>query len=78
MLTAINDFELLTEADIADLVSLEPKLAPIFEILRDNSLRNLYKELMKAPKTKSDPKLRKLSVKADKEMKSRIFAIFDY
>lgn len=78
MVTAINDFELLSEPDIADLLTVEPKLRPIFDILKDPSLRALYKEMMKAPATKSAPKLRKLSVKADKEMKSRIFAILDY
>jgi hypothetical protein len=85
MITALNDYLALDEKLIKLLIIVEPRLKAILETL---SLYNLKEgafetQIMaglsiQGKKLKPSIGLRKLSVKKDKETKSRVFAILDY
>jgi len=78
--SALEDYLALPQLLKDHLVVLEPRLAPIFGVLESYNVRTLarvMRELVSRPEP-SERKLRKLSVKKDKEGKSRVFAILDY
>jgi len=77
MQTATSDYQLLPDWLKANLVILEPRLQEIFAVYDSSpAILEYYNTLMKNEKRTSY--LRKLSVKDDKETKSRVFAILDY
>jgi len=81
--TALTDLKALPTTLVESLKVLDPRLAPVFEVLQNNgALVDWYQSVVdagsKRVRTGAKALIRKLSVKDDKETKSRVFAILDY